>query len=451
MTRQEEHRPDLLRILGVGFGIAVTVGGTVGVGILRTPGLVAEQIPSVWAIVTIWIIGGVYALFGTISVVELGTMLPSAGGWYVYARRAFGNYGGFTVGWIDWIAQSAALAFLSTAIGEFSVALFPAIPGGVRSVAIGTLVFFAVLHWLGLRSSSWTQDLTSVLKGVALIGFVVVCFLYGRSEEEAVPSFATAAPQISGGLIAAVVAIVVALQSVIVTYDGWYSAIYFTEEDKDPARNLPTSAIGGVLCIIGIYVLVNLALVYTLPLSELAGSTLPAADAAQRIFGGAGGRIIIALSLLSLLSVINAVLLLATRILFAMSRDGLFFSKASEVNPRGTPLTAMVLTTGSAIALVASGTFETLIAIASFFYVTVYISGFLALFILRKREPEQPRPFRVWGYPWPPLIALVGSLAFLVGSVFGDPRHSAYALVLIAASYPIYLTVTRYDPSQPSA
>lgn len=455
MTRQEEHKPNLLRILGVGFGIAVTVGGTVGVGILRTPGLVAEQIPSVWAIVTIWILGGVYALLGTISVVELGTMLPSAGGWYVYARRAFGNYGGFTVGWIDWIAQSAALAFLSTAIGEFSVALFPAIPGGVRFVAIGTLVSFAVLHWLGLRSSSWTQNLTSVLKGVALIGFVVVCFLYGHSEEgeEAAASLplATAAPRISGGLIAAVVAIVVALQSVIVTYDGWYAAIYFTEEDKDPARNLPKSAIGGVLCIIGIYVLVNLALLYTLPLAELAGSTLPAADAAQKIFGGDGGRIIIALSLLSLLSVINAVLLLATRILFAMSRDGLFFSKAAEVNPRGTPLIAMVLTTGSAMVLVASGTFETLIAIASFFFVTIYISGFLALFILRKREPERPRPFRVWGYPWPPLIALVGSVAFLIGSVFGDPRHSAYALVLIAASYPIYLTVTRYPAKRSAA
>ena len=185
LTRQEERQPELLQILGVGFGIAVTVGGTVGVGILRTPGLVAEQIPNVWAIVTIWIVGGVYALLGTISVVELGTMLPSAGGWYVYARHAFGSYGGFAVGWIDWIAQSVALAYLSTAVGEFSVALFPAIPGGVRAVAIGTLVLFAVLHWLGLRSSSWTQDLTSVLKGVALMGFVVVCFLYGRSGEEA--------------------------------------------------------------------------------------------------------------------------------------------------------------------------------------------------------------------------------------------------------------------------
>jgi APA family basic amino acid/polyamine antiporter len=438
-TTDHQGRGDLLRILGVGFGIAVTVGGTVGVGILRTPGLVAEQIPNVWAIVVIWILGGFYALLGTISVVELGTMLPSAGGWYVYARRAFGNYGGFTVGWIDWIAQSAALAFLSTAIGEFTVALFPGIPGGIRFVAISTLVFFAVLHWMGLRSSSWTQDATSLLKGIALLGFVGVCFLYGRSDP--VPPL-EAGPLISTGLLAMTVAVVVALQSVIVTYDGWYSAIYFTEEDRDPGRNLPRSAIGGVLCIMGIYVLVNFALLYTLPLSELAGSILPAADAAQKIFGGEGGRIITALSLLSLLSVINAVLLLATRILFAMSRDGLFFSRAADVNPRGTPIAAMLLTTGSGIALVATGTFETLIAIASFFYVAVYISGFLALFVLRKREPDLPRPFRVWGYPWPTLIALVGSVAFLVASVFGDTRNSAYALLLIAASYPIFLAVT---------
>src|SRR3990172_7955446 len=104
----------LLRVLGVGFGVAVTVGGTVGVGILRTPGMVAAQLPDYWLICGIWLIGGVYALLGTISVVELGTMLPQAGGWYVYSRRAFGNYGGFTVGWCDWIAQSTALAYLAT-------------------------------------------------------------------------------------------------------------------------------------------------------------------------------------------------------------------------------------------------------------------------------------------------------------------------------------------------
>jgi APA family basic amino acid/polyamine antiporter len=126
-----------------------------------------------------------------------------------------------------------------------------------------------------------------------------------------------------------------------------------------------------------------------------------------------------------------------------MRRDGLFVTKAAEVNERGTPVTAMMLTTGASIALVASGTFEILIAIAAFFYVAVYISGFLSLFVLRKREPDLPRPFRVWGYPWPTLIALAGSVAFLVGSLFSDTRHSVYAIVLIALSYPIFLAITR--------
>jgi len=428
----------LLRILGVGFGVAVTVGGTIGVGILRTPGLVAAELPYVWAILAVWLLGGVYALLGTMSVVELGTMLPKAGGWYVYARRAFGDYGGFTVGWIDWIAQSSALAYLATAIGEFAVALVPEAPGGIKGVAVAVMLGFAVLHWAGLRSSSWTQEATSLVKGLALIIFVILCFTSsGRG-----PARAAELPS-PGSFIAAAVAVVIALQSIIITHDGWYSAIYFTEEDRDPARNLPRSAIGGILATIGIYFLVNAALLYTLSISELAGSILPAADAAQKIFGGYGGQIITALSLVSLLSVINAVLLIASRILFAMSRDGLFFSRAANVHPRGTPLLAMALTTLSSVSLVLSGTFETLIAIAAVFYVVVYLSGFVSLFVLRRREPDLARPFRVWGYPWTPAIALLGSVLFLVGNFFSDTTNSLYALALIAASYPVFHVMNR--------
>lgn len=191
------------------------------------------------------------------------------------------------------------------------------------------------------------------------------------------------------------------------------------------------------------YLLVNLALLYTLPIPELAGSVLPAADAAQRIFGGHGGRIITALSLVSLLSVINATLLIATRVLFAMSRDHLFFKKAAEVHPRGTPLLAMWLTTGASVLLVVSGSFETLVAIAAVFFVLCYLSGFVSLFVLRKREPNLERPFRVWGYPWTPGIAAVGSVLFLIGNLFSDTRNSLYAFALIAVSYPVFLAMTR--------
>lgn len=433
-----QDKPHLLRILGVGFGVAVTVGTMMGVGILRTPGLVAARLPWAWAILAVWFLGGLYSLLGTISVVELGTMLPRAGGWYVYARRAFGDYGGFTVGWIDWMAQSSSLAYLSTAIGEFTVALLPAAPGDIKGVAVSTMFLFALLHWLGLRSSSWAQDLTSLLKGLGFVGFVSVCFVYGGRS--AVPQTGLPTPS---GFFGIVAAIVVALQAVIITYDGWYAAVYFTEEDEDPARNLPRSAIGGISSTIAIYLLVNLALLYTLSMSELAGSELPAADAAQKIFGGYGGRVITALSLVSLLSVINATLLLGTRILFAMGRDRLFFGRAADVHRGGTPVFAMALTTGAGILLVTTGTFETLIAIAAPLFVIAYLSGFISLFVLRKREPGLERPFRVWGYPWVPAIALMGSVLFLIANVLGDPEHSLYALVLIVLSYPAFLAMKR--------
>lgn len=187
-----------------------------------------------------------------------------------------------------------------------------------------------------------------------------------------------------------------------------------------------------------LYLLVNFALLRVLSVSDLAASSLPAADAAQAIFGGAGGPIVTDLSLVSLLSVVNAVLMLATRILFAIARDGLFASFATRVSPAGTPVPAMLLTTGAGMLLVLSGTFEQLIAIASVLLVVVYSAGFLALFVLRRREPDLPRPFRVPGYPWVPLVALLGSLVFLVGNVVSDARSSAWAVGLLFLSFPAY-------------
>jgi len=388
-----------------------------------------------------WVLGGVYALIGTLCVVELGTSMPEAGGWYVYSRHVFGRYAGFLIGWCDWVMQSAALAYLSIAIGEFAVALFPAIPGGVSATGVFSLMVFAFIQWRGLRSSSRTQEITSLAKGIALLAFVAACFLLSPARETTV---SVALP--SGFSLAA--AFILALQSVIIAYDGWYTAIYFTEEDKDPARNLPPSAIGGVLATIAIYLLVNIGLLAVLPVGRIAGLDLPAADVAQVLFGGLSGKIITALSLIMMLSVVNAVLLLATRILYGLSRDHLFFPQLARVTEAGTPLPAMLLTTCVSMALVLSGTFEKLIAMVAFFVVFVYSSGFLALLVLRKREPDRVRPFKVWGYPWTPLIALAGSIAFLVGNIVSDPRNSLHGTILIALNVPVFLLVRRYQASK---
>ena len=225
---------------------------------------------------------------------------------------------------------------------------------------------------------------------------------------------------------------VVALQSVLITYGGWQSALYFTEEDRDSARNLPRSMIGGEIAVIGIYLLVNLALLAVLPVPSLARSTLAAADAAQIILGVGGAQTITLLSLISLPPLLNAIMMIGTRILFAMGRDGLLWSRTATINARGTPGVATLVTTAVAIVLIVSGTFQRLVAMASFFLAANYAVCCLALVVLRRREPGLARPFRAWGYPWSAGIVLAGAAVFLVGVLAGDTANGVAALALLA-------------------
>ena len=433
----------LKKMLGVGFGIAVTIGGTIGVGILRTPGMVAEQLGSGWLIISAWVIGGIYALLGTISVIELGTMYPKAGGWYVFVRKAFGDYGGFIIGWSDWIATCASIASIAIAIGEFFVVIFPGLSSDIKAIAIIILLLFTVIQWIGLKSSSGTQQITSLIKAIAFLALVIACFIWGGN----ISTNGTSAVKVPSTITALFFAFVIALQSIIFTYDGWYSAVYFTEEDKNPGKNLPRSAIGGVLATIFIYLLVNTGFLYVLPVSKLAASIAPATDTAEALFGNKGGQIITILSIASLVSILNAVLLIATRIIYGLGRDKLFTTKIASVSSGGTPRPALILSTVLVALLIASGTFEILIAISAFFYVANYFAGFSALFILRKKEPDLPRPFKAWGYPWTTLIFLIGSLVFLIGDIIGDPLNAFFALLYVIISIPAFFWIKRLNVS----
>jgi len=414
----------LRRILGVSFGLAVIVGSTLGIGILRTPGLVAGQLAGAPAVLLVWAIGGFYTLLGSICFTELGTMLPQAGGYYVYARRAFGNLTGFAVGWSDWLTYCAVLGYVSITMGEFLGLLVPELAGAVRIVAIAILIAFLLLQWTGVRVSSRFQEATTAIKCVAFLLLVAACFVWAPAMTSATASAPGSSSTIAG--------VIVALQAVVITYGGWQSALYFTEEDRDPVRNLPRSMIGGVAAVIVIYLLVNLALLRVLPIPDLARSTLPAADAAQAIAGGRGGQLITLLSLISLPPMLNAIMMIGTRILFAMGRDGLLWSRTSSVSQRGTPDIATLVTTIVAVLLVATGTFEKLIAITAFFLALNYLAGALSIIALRRREPSAARPFRAWGYPWSAAIVLAGAAAFVAGALIGDRTNAIAALVLIA-------------------
>lgn len=431
----------LLRILGVGFGIAVIIGGTIGSGILRTPGEVAGRLHSPSLILTVWLLGGLYAFLGTVSVVELGTMLPVAGGWYVYSRRSMGPYAGFVVGCSDWMMQTVAVSYLAVAFGEFATQLLPQLAGHVKLTGLALLAVLMLLNWIGLRSGSRTQEISSFLKALALVIFIAACFLL-KPAGTVLDATPHAALTRAGSLLAA---LVLALQAVIVTYDGWYQAIYFTEEDKDPTKSLPRSSLAAVFACIAIFLLVNLALVYVLPMARLSASQMPLADAAAVVLGARGREFILLVSLLTVVSTINAIVLTTPRILFAIGRDGLMPAWLTSVNRGGTPAAALFTGTVVSAILVISGTFDTLIGIASILFVMVYLSGFISIVVLRRREPQLSRPFKAWFYPWGNLLVLLASAAFLVGAVITDLEDALFTLIFVALTVPAYFLMMRVN------
>jgi basic amino acid/polyamine antiporter, APA family len=437
---KSRQRRRLLRVLGVGFGLAVTIGNTIGAGILRTPGEVAEHLPNVWLFLGVWVAGGLYAMLGAVSLAELATMLPRSGGQYVFAHRALGPYAGFIVGWSDWLSTCGTIAAVSIVVGEYTGALYPALAGRTVAVALTVAMTFAILQWRGVRWGSSAQNLTSILKALAFMALIIACFALGGDGLNNTQS-QSGIPQ---GL-SLMAALVLSLQAVIYTYDGWNGVVYFSEEVREPERDIPRSLFLGVLSIIAIYLLVNLALLYVLPLGEISGDKLAIGSAAQRIFGRHGDLVIRALTIISMLSAINAYHLMATRVLFSMSRDRLCSSRADRVNAGGTPTVALFTSALVALLFILSGTFEKVIAILAFFFVANYTISFLSVFVLRRREPALERPYRAWGYPWTTALALVGSIAFLCGAVASDTRNSIYALLLLAASYPAYLLLRRFS------
>jgi len=437
----EPQRGQLLQILGVTFAIAITVGGTIGVGILRTPGSVAAALGNNWLIVGVWVLGGVYALLGTIASAELTTSLPQAGGWYVYARRAFGEYAGFTVGWINWIAFCTGLAAIVVAMGEYGATLMPAVYGGALTISLFVMCFLFALHWSGLRVGCRAQEIMSVVSAAGFVILVAACFILGGRNAAVETAHAVAVTPVT--VSALFLALALAFQSVVFTYDGWYGAIYFSEECTNQGRGLPKAMIGSVIVVIAIYLLVNLALLYVLPVADLAGSQLAAADAAARVFGESSGTVVTTIAFLSLLCITNSALMQTPRILFAMSRDNLFFSGASSVNKGGTPDIALFITAVVTMALILIGSFDRLIAITSFFFVAMYLSGFVALIALRKSEPDLPRPFRTFGYPWTIYILVGLSAVFIAGVLISDAINSLLAIAALLISYPIYRMVKR--------
>jgi APA family basic amino acid/polyamine antiporter len=333
-------------------------------------------------------------------------------------------------------ASSSGGAAVAIVIAEYSSAFVPALAAWQKPFAVSILVAFILLQWRGVKWGSGTQLVTAAMKTAAFLILVIACFALGGHLRVASPAAAVPAPVFPSGWPLAV-ALMLGLQAVIYTVDGWDGIIYFGEEVKNPGRDVPRGIFGSVLSVMGIYLLLNAAVFYVLPVREVSGNNFALGEAANRIFGVYGDPIIRGIMIVSLLSCINACQMFSTRIIYAMSCDGLFFRGASRVNKGGTPALALLLS-GAVGILFVLGSFERVIAMLSFFFVANYTLSYSSLFVLRKKEPQMARPYRAWGYPWTTGIALVGSILFLVGSIATDRDNAPLAAGMLVLSYPVY-------------
>ncbi|MFV8343352.1 APC family permease [Flavobacterium sp. XS2P39] len=432
----------LKKSLGLSFGIAVLIGGTIGVGILRTPGAIAGMLDNYWLIIACWFFGGIYILIGANSYAELATMLPKAGGSYNYIKRAFGDYAGFISGWFDYITNAIPPAFYCIVISEYSLILFPDLESHSTSIAIAFLIAFTLLHVSGVKNGSFIQQLTSIIKVVFFMALIVACFMYSGVK---INSFERDAPLLEMGVI---FGFFKSLQLIIGTYDGWYSVCFFAEEDKNPSKNIPKSLYTGAVIVILLYVLINMAFFHVLPVASLANAPLAAADVAKVVFGNNGAVIVTVIAIFSLISILNAYMMIPARILFGLSRDGFFIDKGTAINKGGTPIVALLVSSSFSLLLIIIGSFEVLFSFGTFMSVIVWGLAYFSLIKLRNKEPNLPRPYRSWGYPWSTLFVIAATIALLIGFAYSDKKNFAIILIITVLSYPAFLFLNRSNKKE---
>jgi APA family basic amino acid/polyamine antiporter len=432
----------LPRRLGFWSAVAVLVGSTIGGGIFRTPAVIAERVPAPLPMFSVWVLGGLLALCGALTYAELAALFPRSGGVYVYIREGFGRLPAFLFGWTELVLiRASALGAIATPFAEYlmrSIGRDPALPenaGLVHYVAAAAIAVTAALNYYGVRWSALVLNLTTGAKYGALLVLVLLAFLVGHGDWT---HFTTVAGAVTPGLFG------LALVSVLWAYDGWGDLSFVGGEVRDPERNLPRALVVGTAGIIAIYLLVNAAYLYLLPLGQMARSPLVAADAAHAVLGRIGVGAVTVVVMLATFSTLVGSILTAPRIFFAMADDGLFFRAIATVHSRyQTPSAAIVLTGCLGIGFVLIRTFEQL---ADQFVVAIfpfYALAAAAVFVLRRRRPDLPRPVRVLGYPVVPLLFVLASFLILGNALWAHPRETGFAFLIILLGVPVYQWWTR--------
>ena len=428
--------------LGLVFALAVSVGNIIGSGIMRTPGLVADEVPVVWMVIALWALGGLHVMLSANVASELITKLPKAGGAYVPVRAAFGEAMGLLCGWTDWLSNTAGIAALSVACATFLGAIFPGLAPHSAPVAAGFALTIIAINLPGVREGQIAQTTGSIVKVGLIVGVIAVAFLADPIPVDEVAArlgdaTASAAPAVG------FFAVIAAYQMIYGAYTGWHAPIYFVEEDANAAKNIPRAMGVSILLVAAIYVALNLSLLSALDMTALRASDLPVALVIENAFGRSGGILVALLAIVIVVVAINAIVMGTARILYGMARDGLFLPVAMRVNKGGTPHIALAITAAVAVPLIFSGAFVFLFKLVAALAIFAFFLFELSLFALRRQQPDLHRPFRAFGYPYLPAFVCILDLVLLIAFIAADPMSGVYMAGLIAVCIPVGIILHR--------
>ena len=444
----------LERRLGPFDAAAIIVANVIGGGILFTPPFIASLVPHPLWFLSTWIAGGILAFFGAMAYAELAALRPRAGGEYVYLREAYGPLAGFMTGWTSFVAGfagalAASAIFLIVVLDRF-------IPGAANStplfviplpyvpltfsrhtiLAITAVWLFAIVHIVGVGPGRAVMNVLATLKVLALLVFIAAGFAVGVGSSANLQQAAASISPTNWLL---------ALVPVMFTYSGWNAASYMAEEIRDPGRNVPRALLMGTVGVIIIYALLNLLYLYAIPVGELAAVKGSVFDfIGERMLGARAGDVLAIVAIISLAAGINAWTFAGPRIYYAMARDGVFFPAAAKVHPKfKTPHTSIIAQALWTSILILTGSLDALANYVGFAIILFAGIAVAAVFVLRAREPNAPRPYKTLGYPVAPAIFVLTSLAIVLNALYRDPRQFGLGLLVIASGIPLYLWLTR--------
>ncbi|MGA2255728.1 MAG: amino acid permease [Thermoguttaceae bacterium] len=466
------HPQQLQRHLRLFDATTLVVGSMIGSGIFFGLSIMAQWIQTPGLLIGLWVFGGLFTLLGAISCAELAAMYPHAGGQYVFLREAYGDFWAFLFGWTQFlIIQTGFNAAVAIAFAKYLGALLPIfgednvltrIPLGellpmaaeahlpqcllhleinsAQLVACGVIGMLTAVNIRGVREGALIQNLFTVLKVLALLALIVA----GLARSGGVSHFFPLVEPIPGkaalqaGFLAG---LAVALSKALFAYDAWYTVTFVAEEVHDSHRTLPRALLLGCLLVTVLYVLTNIAYVAVLPVSEIA--EVPENRVADRVavvlFGNVGSTLVIAAILVSTFGCLNGLILGGARVCYAMAREGLFFRSCAALHARKTPMMALIYQGAWSMVLALTGSYSELLTYCTFASVLFGGLTVAAVYRLRIKQPNRPRPYRCWGYPLTPALYLVICLAFLVYVVQGDREATVIGLLLILTGIPFYL------------